>query len=138
MKLHRKQKSPTKIILLSTAALLLVGLGAYAFYAKQTDSWPFIPTSEDTKTRDADEVNYDPPTEQEIKDSQDAKQRGGAFSRHRARTFDSPHSRMGRIEAVIVPLGLMAGKGRRRVGACEGARRAVRRQARQGVPAPAS
>ena len=76
MKLHRKQKSPTKIILLSTAALLLVGLGAYAFYAKQTDSWPFIPTSEDTKTRDADEVNYDPPTEQEIKDSQDAKQRG--------------------------------------------------------------
>ncbi len=74
MKLHRKQKSPTKIILVSAAVLLLAGLGVYAFYAKQTDSWPFTQASD--KTRDTGEVNYGPPTEQEIEDSQDAKQRG--------------------------------------------------------------
>lgn len=77
-------KKPSKrnrlplIITAGVVLVLIIGWMAYAFVAK---TWPFTEAlNETSETRDANTVNYDPPTQEEIDESQDAKKRSETTS----------------------------------------------------------
>lgn len=70
-----KKRTKTKVLVITALVVvaLLIGGLTYAYFQKV---WPFASTQKnvatDTKT-DTNTVNYDPPTNQEVKDSQDGK-----------------------------------------------------------------
>lgn len=71
-----QQKNGKKIFLIVLIATLLVAVGGYFAYAAVSQQvWPFT-SSSNTQTTD-DDTNYAPPTEQEIRDSQDGKKNSG-------------------------------------------------------------
>lgn len=76
MNIPRRQKNHTKKIIIMVIAVAIAILGTYFLYAKLNNTWPFTALSTTTETRDVGEVNYSPPTQKEIEDSQKAKQRG--------------------------------------------------------------
>jgi len=75
----QKSNSSRKIILLFIVFTLLIGGFVYGIVAKNKDLWPFManksnsPTSESNSATDS--INYNPPTDQEIQEGQDAKKR---------------------------------------------------------------
>ena len=69
-KLLRKNKKP---ILSISAAVLVLAIAGYFGYAYTTKSaWPFVASTQAEGSNDQN-VNYNPPTEQEVDASQDAK-----------------------------------------------------------------
>lgn len=72
MKIQKDNFTTKKILLVSLAAVLLVIAGLfYAFYPTKDTT----PDNESSEIAEDSEINFDPPTEQEIKDSQNAKER---------------------------------------------------------------
>lgn len=72
MKIARKQTAWKKIALVGSAVVLVL-VAAYGVGAKQLQLWPFSGPSKTFVNDPSGKVNYSPPTEQEIKNSQDAK-----------------------------------------------------------------
>lgn len=73
MKINKNRKSNKKAVLLSVAIILLVALvTTYSVVAYKKSLWPFQPGTIQVNGDD-DNINYDPPTQQEINDSQNAK-----------------------------------------------------------------
>lgn len=77
MKIHKKQKSKLLITSLLLSGLLVLCAISYGVYAKISNSWPFLedkphPVQNGQKESD-NNINYSPPTEQEVKNSQDGK-----------------------------------------------------------------
>lgn len=74
----RIRKKQTKIFLPIIAAVLLVGAFLFLFF---THTWPFSQSQSDTaETRPTNSVDYSAPTDNEIKDSQNAKKQNYADS----------------------------------------------------------
>lgn len=73
------QKSAKKILIPVLVGFILLA-GGWTAYAYTQNLWPFgssDTTNQSNDTSDSDNsINYDPPTQQEIDSSQDAKQRG--------------------------------------------------------------
>lgn len=64
---QNKKRRLTLIALLIAALVLVLGYFSFAYITK--NAWPFI---QDTQTN-SDNINYSPPTDQEVKDSQNGK-----------------------------------------------------------------
>lgn len=61
------------MIIIASSIIVLCIVG-YGIYAEQQSSWPFGRSPSGTLTNDKyGKINYSPPTEQEVKDSQNAK-----------------------------------------------------------------
>lgn len=76
MKIHTKKKSAKSriVIALIVVLVLLGGWIAYTYFSKV---WPFATgTPAPSSTNSPSSINYDPPTKEEIDESQDAKKRG--------------------------------------------------------------
>lgn len=73
MKLNKNRKNNKKIVSFVMATALVVALiTTYTVVAYQKSFWPFMP-DQTTINEPNNDINYDPPTQQEIEDSQDAK-----------------------------------------------------------------
>ena len=92
MKIYSKQKTYTKIIALA-AIVLLIGILSYLTYAKSASVWPFATSVSPQDIESEDTINYSPPTEQEIEDSQNAKKRGDAENQTKESTDTSQSSK---------------------------------------------
>lgn len=67
------QKRSRKLLpLIIISAVVLAGLGYFGYAYATKDAWPFEAQTADTMTTE-DGINYSPPTEQELNDSQDGK-----------------------------------------------------------------
>ncbi len=65
--MFNKNKKSLVLVLISAAIVILIGYFAFAYFSKA--AWPFL----GTQKTDSSSETYAPPTEQEVKDSQDAK-----------------------------------------------------------------
>lgn len=75
MKIRTNKKSAKSIIIIAliVALVLLGGWIAYAYFSK---IWPFAETSNSLSlTNDTGSINYEPPTENEVAEGQEAKKR---------------------------------------------------------------
>lgn len=76
MKINRSNKQTKTIIIIASSVVisLVIGWGAFSYYKKV---WPFAAQESVTPTsaEGDDSINLDPPTQQEIEESQDAKKR---------------------------------------------------------------
>jgi hypothetical protein len=75
---NTKNRTPLKITL-AAVAILLLATGGWLAYAYASTTWPFSSSNSSLNTNESEggegTINYDPPTEQETKESQDAKER---------------------------------------------------------------
>jgi hypothetical protein len=69
---QKVSKKHLAIIIISVVAVLALGYFCYAYATK--NAWPFKAQATDTTTRSEDGINYNPPTEQEVENSQEAKE----------------------------------------------------------------
>ena len=75
MQIKKDKKSAKKYVPIVLIAVILLA-GGWITYTYLSKTWPF--TSSDSKTSstsDGTSINYDPPTDQEVDESQDAKKR---------------------------------------------------------------
>lgn len=76
MKITTKQKNLKVILPLAIGGVLLLALVGYGIYTKTTQRWPFQASTTTQGTEQANssqDINYDPPTDQEVENSQDGK-----------------------------------------------------------------
>lgn len=68
------KKTNNQKIIISIIVVLLLLIGGWIVYAKMNNAWPFPVNSTSTPSlQDGDSINYDPPTQEEIENSQNGK-----------------------------------------------------------------
>lgn len=76
MKITRKKQKLSKkllpIVIISAVAVLALGYFGYTYVTKNT--WPFAAQTINSAAKPEDSINYDAPTEQELENSQEAKE----------------------------------------------------------------
>ena len=76
MKTPRTQHKNQRLFWSTAIILLAVSLGGYLVFASQSDIWPFA-QNDNTQNQQESEINYSPPTESEIENSQNGKKNSG-------------------------------------------------------------
>lgn len=93
--MHIQQKEINKKILIPVLIVTLL-TGIWTSYAYTQNRWPFPAQASDSaaSTDVSDSINYNPPTQQEVDSSQDAKKRGDAQGENtdEGRAPDNKHS----------------------------------------------
>jgi hypothetical protein len=77
MKIQRYSPATKTPLIIAVALLITSGLLAYSY---STDRWPFKNATGSSGTEEPGSINYNPPTDQEIAEGQDAKKRGEGLS----------------------------------------------------------
>lgn len=80
MSIQNKKTNNKKPILILGAIILLLGIASYTAYAATNKIWPFSANQPSQSTDKNNDINYDPPTKQELDASQDGKKNSAGES----------------------------------------------------------
>lgn len=76
MQIKTPKKSTKKQVLVPLLVFALL-LGGWITYAYTQKTWPFSVKTQSSSSEDGESVNYDPPTQQEVENSQNGKKNSG-------------------------------------------------------------
>lgn len=103
MKLSKKQTVWKKPVIIAATVVLLGAVG-YILYAKQQSLWPFTPSINTLTNDNYQKINYSSPTEQEKRDSQNAKKNNTNPEQNTDENSDSDSSK--KTVSVMVNAGI--------------------------------